>query len=83
LAYRRGCRLGKVTSGARGETLGACVALAYVRHPDGEVLTPTWCGRGEYQVNAGGGLCPATVSLRPSFDPVGDRIKGRYWPAVG
>ena len=26
----------------------------------------------------GGQLYPATVHLRPPFDPAGDRIKGRY-----
>jgi hypothetical protein len=29
-------------------------------------------------VNVGGQLYPATVHLRPPFDPAGDRIKGRY-----
>ena len=33
---------------------------------------------GEYQVNVGGRLYPAAVSLRPPFDPAGDRVKGRY-----
>jgi hypothetical protein len=70
--------VGQVTSGAWGETLGACVGLAYVRHPDGEVLAPDLVRAGEYQVNVGGRLYPAAVSLRPPFDPAGDRIKGRY-----
>jgi hypothetical protein len=26
----------------------------------------------------GGELYPATVRLRPPFDPAGDRVKGRY-----
>ena len=30
---------GQVTSGAWGETLGGYVGLAYVRHPDGDVVT--------------------------------------------
>jgi hypothetical protein len=29
-------------------------------------------------VNVGGRLYPATVHLRPPFDPAGDRVKGRY-----
>jgi 4-methylaminobutanoate oxidase (formaldehyde-forming) len=52
--------------------------MAYVRHPDGGVLTPDVVLAGEYQVNAGGELYPAIVSLRPPFDPAGERIKGRY-----
>ncbi|MGH3419584.1 MAG: hypothetical protein ACRDOD_08350, partial [Streptosporangiaceae bacterium] len=46
--------------------------------PDGEVLTPDLVRAGEYQVNVGGRLYPAAVSLRPPFDPAGDRIRGRY-----
>jgi hypothetical protein len=29
-------------------------------------------------VNVGGTLCPASVHLRPPFDPSGARVKGRY-----
>ncbi len=78
LVLRDGVAVGQVTSGAWGETLGGCVGLAYVRHPDGDVLTPDLARAGEYQVNVGGQLHPATVHLRPPFDPAGHRIKGRY-----
>jgi len=67
-----------VTSGAWGATVGGCVGLAYLRHPAGEVLTPDVIRAGAYQVNVGGQLYPATVGLRPPFDPAGDRIRGRY-----
>ena len=78
LVLRDGAAVGQVTSGAWGETVGGCVGLAYIRHPDGRVLTPDVVRAGEYQVNVGGQLYPATVHLRPPFDPAGDRIKGRY-----
>ena len=78
LVLRDGVAVGQLTSGAWGETLGGCVGLAYIRHPDGDVLTPDLARAGEYQVNVGGQLHPATVHLRPPFDPAGDRIKGRY-----
>ena len=32
---------------------------------------------GAYQVNIGGTVCPATVGLRPPFDPAGERVRGR------
>src|SRR5262249_55725584 len=48
LVLRDGVAVGQVTSGAWGETLGGCVALAYVRHPAGEVLTPDLVRAGEY-----------------------------------
>jgi glycine cleavage system aminomethyltransferase T/glycine/D-amino acid oxidase-like deaminating enzyme len=79
LVLRDGVAVGQVTSGAWGEALGACVGLAYIRHPDGEgVVTPDIALAGEYQVNVGGRLYRATVDLRPPFDPAGDRVKGRY-----
>jgi 4-methylaminobutanoate oxidase (formaldehyde-forming) len=78
LVLRDGAAVGQVTSGAWGETLGACAGLAYVRHPDGGAVTPDLIRTGTYQVNVGGDLYPATVTLRPPLDPSGDRIKGRY-----
>jgi glycine cleavage system aminomethyltransferase T len=80
LVLRDGVAVGQVTSGAWGEAVGGCVALAYVRHPAGDVLTPDAARSGRYQVNVGGELFPAAVSLRPPFDPAGDRVKGRYSP---
>jgi len=78
LVLRDGVAVGQVTSGAWGETLGACAGLAYLRDPGGGVLTPDVIRTGPYQVNVGGDLHPATVTLRPPFDPSGDRIHGHY-----
>jgi glycine cleavage system aminomethyltransferase T/glycine/D-amino acid oxidase-like deaminating enzyme len=78
LVLRDGVAVGQITSGAWAETLGTCAALAYLRHPDGGTLTPDLIRSGTYQVNIGGELHPATVTLRPPFAPPGDRIQGRY-----
>ncbi len=78
LVLRDGIAVGQVTSGAWGEAVGACVGLAYIRHPGGGVLTPDLVRAGNYQVNVGGRLYTASVGLRPPFDPAGDRVKGRY-----
>jgi glycine cleavage system aminomethyltransferase T/glycine/D-amino acid oxidase-like deaminating enzyme len=78
LVLRDGVAVGQVTSGAWGETLGACVGLAYVRGPAGRAVTPDYLRSGTYQVNVGGQLYPATVHLRPPFDPAGDRVRGHY-----
>ncbi len=75
LVLRDGVAVGQVTSGAWGEALGACVGLAYIRHPGGDVLTPDVARAGKYEVNVGGRLYPATVHLRPPFDPAGDRVR--------
>jgi glycine cleavage system aminomethyltransferase T/glycine/D-amino acid oxidase-like deaminating enzyme len=78
LVLRDGVAVGQVTSGAWGETLDACVGLAYVRGPAGRAVTPDYLRSGTYQVNVGGQLYPATVHLRPPFDPAGDRVRGQY-----
>jgi 4-methylaminobutanoate oxidase (formaldehyde-forming) len=80
LVLRDGVAVGQVTSGAWGESVGGAVGLAYMRHPEGEVVTPDVARAGSYQVNVGGQLHEATVHLRPPFDPAGDRVKGRYGP---
>ncbi|HEY5351757.1 MAG TPA: FAD-dependent oxidoreductase [Streptosporangiaceae bacterium] len=77
LVLRDGVAVGQLTSAAWGETVGRAVGLGYLRHPGGEVVTPGFLGTGRYQVNAGGDLYPATVSLRPPFDPSGTRVRGR------
>jgi 4-methylaminobutanoate oxidase (formaldehyde-forming) len=76
LILRDGEPAGQVTSGAWGETLGAPVGLGYVRHHDGGVITPEYLRTGRYQVNVSGQLRPATVSLRPPYDPAGSRVRG-------
>ena len=78
LVLRDGIAVGQLTSGAWGEALRGCVGLGYIRDPAGDVLTPDVVRSGEYQVNVGGRRYPATVHLRPPFDPAGDRVKGRY-----
>jgi glycine cleavage system aminomethyltransferase T/glycine/D-amino acid oxidase-like deaminating enzyme len=75
LVLREGVAAGQVTSGAWGETLGRSVGLAYIRDPDGGVVTADFARAGSYQVNVGGAICPATISLRPPFDPSGERVK--------
>jgi glycine cleavage system aminomethyltransferase T len=77
LVLRDGLAAGQVTSAAWGATVGRAVGLAYVRDPDGGVAAADFVRSGRYQVNVGGELCPATVGLRPPFDPAGDKIKGR------
>jgi glycine cleavage system aminomethyltransferase T/glycine/D-amino acid oxidase-like deaminating enzyme len=77
LVVRDGSAAGQVTSAAWGETVGASVGLAYLRHPGGEPVTAQYLRGGRYQVNIGGDLVPATVALRPPYDPAGERVRGR------
>jgi glycine cleavage system aminomethyltransferase T len=68
--------VGQVTSAAWGETLGACVGLAYVADPSG-VTSRDWALDGSYFVNVGGALHPVTVSLRPPYDPGNERVRSK------
>jgi 4-methylaminobutanoate oxidase (formaldehyde-forming) len=76
LVLRDGKPVGQVMSGAWGEALGAYVGLAYVRHPDGDVVTTAYLREGTYQVNVAGDILPATLHLRPPYDPPGTRVRG-------
>jgi 4-methylaminobutanoate oxidase (formaldehyde-forming) len=49
--------------------------LALVWDRDGSTIDASWVKEGTYQVNVGGILTPVTVSLRPLFDPDGERIR--------
>ena len=58
LVLRDGAVAGQVISAAWGETLGACVGLAYVRAGDNSVVNADWVKVGSYEVNVGGQLSP-------------------------
>ena len=74
LLLRDGSAAGMVTSAAWGATLGAPVGMAYVRATGGDVVTPDYIRSGRYQVNTGGQVRDARVSLRPLYDPDGERV---------
>ncbi len=76
LVLRDGVAAGQVTSAAWGETLGACVGLAYLWDPDGSVVDGDWIRGAAYQVNVGGDLFGLTVSLRSPYDPGSERVRG-------
>ncbi|MGN6795306.1 MAG: glycine cleavage T C-terminal barrel domain-containing protein, partial [Streptosporangiaceae bacterium] len=85
LLLRDGAAAGLVTSAAWGATVGTSVGMAYVRRTggpggrsprtgDGDVVTPDYRRSGHYQVNVGGLVCDARVSLRPLYDPDGEKV---------
>ncbi|CAN5338291.1 FAD-dependent oxidoreductase [soil metagenome] len=73
LLLRDGVAVGQVTSAAWGEAMGACVGLAYIAAP--EVADAAYVNAGSYAVNVGGDLVPVRVSLKPLYDPTGEKIK--------
>jgi 4-methylaminobutanoate oxidase (formaldehyde-forming) len=75
LLLRDGVPSGHVTSAAWGETLGACVGLAYVWDAGAGPVTPDWVRSGDYAVDVGGDRYPVRVTLRPPYDPGNERVR--------
>jgi 4-methylaminobutanoate oxidase (formaldehyde-forming) len=75
LVLRDGVAVGQVTSAAWGATLGACVGLAYIHHPDGAPVTRDFLTSGTYETDIGAELHPATVHLRAPYDPGFSRVR--------
>jgi 4-methylaminobutanoate oxidase (formaldehyde-forming) len=71
--YRDGERVGFVTSAGYGHTLGGCVAMAYVGHPAG--VDTHFVTTGQYELQLPLHRSPVRVSLRPFYDPLGERIR--------
>jgi 4-methylaminobutanoate oxidase (formaldehyde-forming) len=65
--------VGCIRSGMYGHTLGACVGLGYVTAPQRGVVHDI--GSDDYEIEVAGVRHPATASLRPLYDPRGERIK--------
>ena len=71
--YRDGERVGWLTSGGYGYTIGRSIGYGYVRNPAG--LDAQWVLAGAYELEVAGERVPATVSLQPLYDPTNARVK--------
>jgi 4-methylaminobutanoate oxidase (formaldehyde-forming) len=58
-----------------GHTLGAALGLGYVERTDDAPITAEWIGAGRYEIEVAAERVPARVSLRPFYDPSGERVK--------
>jgi heterotetrameric sarcosine oxidase gamma subunit len=70
----RGKRVGLISSGMYGHTLGGAVGLGYVADPDG--VADELIGGGGFEVLIGDRPVPARASSRPLYDPGGARTRG-------
>jgi glycine cleavage system aminomethyltransferase T/glycine/D-amino acid oxidase-like deaminating enzyme len=70
---RNGIPLGYVRAASYGHTLGGAVGLAMIEA--GEPIDQSYLDSGEWTVEIAGSTYPATVSLRPLYDPKNERIK--------
>jgi len=71
--YRDGVRVGYIKAGGYGHTLGGAVGLGPVENEDG--VTPDFVKSGRYEIEVSGKRYPARASLRPLYDPKGERIR--------
>jgi glycine cleavage system T protein len=68
-----GERIGLLTSGSYGHTLGAAVGMGYVRDAGG--VTKDLLAAARFEIEVAGERFLAEASLRPLFDPQGDRMR--------
>jgi len=73
--WRGGSLIGRTTSGMFGHTLGRAVALGYVEN-HGAVVDAGFVRGGRYEVEVAGERVAAEVTLRPLYDPSGERVRG-------
>jgi sarcosine dehydrogenase len=71
--YRNGERVGWLTSGGYGYTIGRSIGYGYVRNPGG--VTADFVTSGSYELEVATHRIAAEVSLRALYDPNGARTK--------
>ena len=72
--WRNGKLVGKISSGMFGHTLGTALGLGYLAN-GGAAVSAEWIGSGHYEVEVAAERVPARVSLRPFYDPAGERVR--------
>jgi 4-methylaminobutanoate oxidase (formaldehyde-forming) len=65
---------GYLTSGNYGHYLGAAIGLGYVKCAADESVSDLLSAT--YEIDVAGQLCAAQASLKPLYDPTGERMKG-------
>jgi sarcosine dehydrogenase len=71
--YRDGKRVGWLTSGGFGHTIGKSIGLGYVRNPEG--VTAKYVLSGSYELDVATERVPCEVTLSPLYDATMDRVK--------
>jgi 4-methylaminobutanoate oxidase (formaldehyde-forming) len=71
--YRYGKLVGFLRSGGYGHTLGGAVGLGSIENKQG--VTVDFVNGGEYEIAVAGERYPAEASLRPMYDPRGERVR--------
>ncbi len=72
--YRNNQRVGWLSSGGFGYTVGRSIGMGYVRNPEG--VDRQWVQTGEYELEVATERHRAEVTLSPLYDPTNLRVKG-------
>ena len=72
--YRDGERVGWLSSGGFGHTVGRAIGMGYVRQPGG--VDAAFVRSGRYELEVASERVSAAVHLEPLYDPKGLRVKG-------
>jgi glycine cleavage system aminomethyltransferase T len=65
--------VGSIKTAAYGHTLGAAVGMGYLHHESG--VTRKFVEDGIFQIDIAGTRYPAVASVRPMYDPDGERLR--------
>ena len=71
--YRNGERVGWLTSGGFGHSVGQGLGMGYVRNADG--VDRDFLLSGDYELEVACERVPAKLSLQPAYDPKSERVK--------
>ena len=72
--WRNGALVGHITSGMFGHSVGASLGLGYIGNGTAP-LERAWLTGGEYEVEVAAERVAARLSLRPFYDPAGERVR--------
>ena len=78
--WRDGRRVGRITSGMYGHTIGRALGMGYVEADEG--VTKAFVESGSFEIEVACRRIPATASLRPFYDPASRRVLERSDPAA-
>ena len=70
---RDGQRVGWLSSGGFGHTIGKPIGYGFVRHPDG--VSDAFLATGKYELEVAAERVPCTLHMAPMFDPTNARVK--------
>jgi 4-methylaminobutanoate oxidase (formaldehyde-forming) len=71
--FLAGERVGYLRSGNYGHTMGGAMGMGYVEWEDG--VTAQFVREADFQLQVAGEMFPAQTSIRPMYDPKGERVR--------